>query len=197
MAQTSLSASPLSQKHVKKSTSPERKAGRTNKRNGGITRWTWLEFDTQEIVQEGILMMYECYLQTGRFFSAGIHPHQHTHKHTLSTSLCSLPPLGSIIILISINIRLSLFFLFSSLPSLPPSLFALFLGHLLSSALTEIFQLSYIHSLDTHTHRDVNTHTYFLRHCSNASDSVLNGLSRSVKADIDIVRLHAQNATFS
>lgn len=67
----------------KKSTSPERKAGRTNKRNGGITRWTWLEFDTQEIVQEGILMMYECYLQTGRFFSAGIHPHQHTHKHTL------------------------------------------------------------------------------------------------------------------
>lgn len=46
--------------------------------------------------------------------------------------------------------------------SLPPSLFALFLGHLLSSALTETFQLSYIHSLaerqDAHT--QTHTHTF-------------------------------------
>lgn len=72
--------------------------------------------------------------------------HTHTNTHFIHKSHCSHSLLGTIIILISINIRLTLFF-----PSfLPPFSLSIsvctFLGHLLSSALTEIFQMSYSQS---------------------------------------------------
>lgn len=75
-----------------------------------------------------------------------VHTHTHTNTHFIHKSHCSHSLLGTIIILISINIRLTLFF-----PSfLPPFSLSIsvctFLGHLLSSALTEIFQMSYIQS---------------------------------------------------
>lgn len=74
-----------------------------------------------------------CYLQTGRF-ECRVYSHRrrkHTNKHSLCTRV-------SLFTHISINIT----------PPAPPRLF---LGHLHSSALTEIFQLTYIHSFDTHT----------------------------------------------
>lgn len=70
-----------------------------------------LEFDTLELYRRDIddvrvlsanrqVLVLECILTNTVY----------THKHTLSTSLCSHSLLGTIIILISINIRLSLFF---------------------------------------------------------------------------------------
>lgn len=101
--------------------------------------------------------------QTG--FSAGMYSHQyciHTHTHTLypqvflftfSVGYHHYPHIY--------KYHTFSFFTDSLLLSLPPSLFALFLGHLLGSALTEIFQLSYIHSLAERQYAHITqTHTH-------------------------------------